>query len=61
VGGGKPGQGGEGAKRPDLEAVLRSEQAGAEGRRRRHESNRGCGASIESEARGGEKQQRSGI
>src|ERR1019366_4183600 len=28
VGGAKPGQGGEGAKRPDLEAVLRSEQVG---------------------------------
>jgi hypothetical protein len=38
VGGGNPGQGGEGAKRLDLEADLRSEQAGAEGRRSRHES-----------------------
>ena len=40
VGAAKSGQGGEGAKRPDLEAVLRSGQAGAGGRRRRHESAR---------------------
>ena len=31
MGGGKPGQGGEGAKRPDLEAFLRSEQVGPKG------------------------------
>ena len=30
AGGAKPGQGGEGAKRSDLEAVLRSEQVGLE-------------------------------
>ena len=31
MGGARPGQGGEGAKRPDREAVLRSEQVGPKG------------------------------